>query len=194
MPPSEYVAHPADGTPRQASEIGPEAASAGWAVAARDVLIETAGRYHAVITTKELSAETQRRADIHTTQQTHHWIGKVLRQVSQDCQTRGEPLLSSLCVNTHGSVGEGYAELVSDLIGDGPGDHDDHAAGERLLCYRQFEAVGLPAGGGTAALTPVLSAKRSRDRQTRKQEAVLPTCPICFLELARTGKCDNCDS
>ena len=48
-----------DGDLIQAREVGPEEARAAWALAARDVLIETARQYRAVITYKELAAEVQ---------------------------------------------------------------------------------------------------------------------------------------
>ena len=66
-------------------------------------------------------------------------------------------------MNAEGSVGAGYAGNVASARGPVEGDSDDHAARERLECYRIFGA-DLPSGGGSWALTPRLSASRSRRR------------------------------
>ncbi len=83
----------------------------------------------------------------------HQWIGDVLGRVTDECQSRGEPLLSALCVSVQGSVGEGYADAVERARGTRPADPDDHAANERLSCYRHWEATGLPRDGGTPLRT-----------------------------------------
>ena len=50
---------PATGSWREASEVGGENARLAWTAAARDVLLDTAKCYHAVITYKELSGLVQ---------------------------------------------------------------------------------------------------------------------------------------
>lgn len=176
---------------REASEVGVEESRAAWAEAARPVLIGVAGRYHAVITYKELAAEVQRVTAIRTKQLTHYWIGDVLGRVARDSSQRGEPLLSALCVNSEGSVGDGYAVAVGEIDGPLTVDGDDHAAQQRLACYRLFEATGLPADGGSAALTPQLAARRTRLRKARIAETPADVCPTCHTQLPATKVCDN---
>jgi hypothetical protein len=175
-----------------ASEVGSDKARAAWAVAAREVLMDTAQRYHEVVTYKELSAAVKTKTGITTKQLTHYWIGDVLGRVSADCAQRQEPLLSALCVNAEGSVGEGYAEGVFSARGTRPEDADEHAAAERLECHRHFGAE-LPAGGGVPAFTPKVKASRDRARRARWAERVIPMCPKCHTAVPSTGVCDFCD-
>src|SRR4051794_4119319 len=97
-----------------ATDVGPEAARSVWAEAAREQLIDTARRYRAVTTYKELGEGVQHRSGISTKQLLHYWISDVLLRVAKDCAARGEPNLSSLCVNAAGSVGEGYRVAVAE--------------------------------------------------------------------------------
>jgi ribosomal protein L32 len=161
-------------------------------VAAREVLTEVAQSYHSVITSKELAAQVMERSNIHTSRPTHYWIGDVLGRVSADCAERDEPLLSALCVNAEGSVGKAYEGVVVAARGSQDGDSDDHAAIERLECYRHFGAE-MPKGGGVRALTPRLSASRSRERRARAAEKMPPLCPTCHTAVPSTGVCDYCD-
>jgi hypothetical protein len=163
-----------------------------WAVAARDLLLVTAGQYRALITYKELAEGVQRTTGIRTKRLMHYWIGDVLGRVAAQCAERGEPLLSSLCVNAAGSAGPSYGASVKAATGTAPEDLDEHAADERLKCYQHFGAT-LPAGGGKPALTAKLSAARSRDRAKRRAvEVATQICPVCQLQLPATGICDNC--
>jgi hypothetical protein len=175
-----------------AADIGDEAARTAWASAARGVLVETAQKYHAVITHKELAAEVMRRSQIHTARPMHYWIGDVLGRVSTECAQRDEPMLSALCVNAEGSVGKSYEPGVVAARGELAGDADDHAALERLECHRTFGAQ-LPKGGGVRALTPRLSAARSRLRRARAAEKMPPLCPSCHTAVPSTGVCDYCN-
>ena len=80
-------ASPSTGTPSRTpptppstpSEVGDEAARSAWAAAARDVLIETAHKYHAVITSKELAAAVMERSKITTKRPSHYWIARRAR-------------------------------------------------------------------------------------------------------------------
>ena len=180
------------GAPQDAADVGEEAARSAWAASARDVLMETASTYHSTITSKELAAEVMVRSNITTSRPTHYWIGDVLGRVSADCAERGEPLLSSLCVNAEGSVGKAYEGVVVAARGSQDGDADDHASVERLACYRHFGA-DMPKGGGVRALTPRLSASRSRERRARAAEKMPPLCPTCHTAVPSTGVCDYCD-
>ena len=179
---------------RDASEVGVEESRAAWAEAARPILIEVAQHYHAVITYKDLAEEAQRVTGVRGSQQMHYWIGDVLGRVSREAFSRGEPLLSSLCVKADGTVGERYAVAVAETTDDLTADGDDHAAVQRLACYRYFQAPDLPADGGSPALTPQLTARRARAKKVRLAEAPIDVCPKCNQQLPATKVCDNyCD-
>ena len=180
-----------DGSWQEASTVGDEAARSAWAESARDVLIEPARSYGATVTTKQLSAQVQSRTHIRTQQLTHYWIGDVLARVARDCAEREEPMLSALCVNADGSVGDAYAPIVKELTGAKVGDPDDHAANERLACYRHFGAE-MPADGGRPQLTDRLAASRTRARKAANDARPADVCPSCNMALPATGECDNC--
>jgi hypothetical protein len=177
---------------REVSEVGSDSARRAWADAGREVLLEAAHRYRAVVTYKELAGEVQLRTGIRTKQLMHYWIGDVLGRVSAECSKRQEPLLSSLCVNAAGSVGPGYAIAVRAASGEILEDLDDHAARERLACYQHFQATGLPADGGKPALTHQLAASRDRTRKANSVQRPIATCPTCHTQLPATGVCDFC--
>ncbi len=187
------------------------------------MLVEAAGRYRALVTYKQLATAVQEASGITTSLPMHQWIGDVLLRVTEDCQSRGEPLLSALCVSVQGSVGQGYADAVEQVRGTRPTDPDDHAAHERLSCYRHWEATGLPRDGGTplrtAHFTPVRKAAARKPavrkaaaskttpraaaprkvvaRPTAAAEATpskpVQLCPRCFTQVPASGICDYCD-
>ena len=148
-----------------ASVIGVETARATWAVAARERLLATAKEYHATVSYKALADFVQERSLVRTTQLHMHWIGDVLRRVSLSCIERGEPLLSSLCVDSRGRVGPGYTVVVEDHRREPLLHADEHAARERLQCYRYFGA-SLPEGGGVPAM-PVVTRPTQPTRAPR---------------------------
>jgi hypothetical protein len=144
----------------------------------------------------------------------HQWIGDVLARVTDECQSRTEPLLSSLCVTMQGSVGQGYADAVEHARGVRPDDPDEQAAQERLECYRHWQAVGLPRDGGTPLRTahfkptrkaspskPASRAAAPRKATARKTPSAAPAaepkpirlCPNCFTQVPASGVCDYCD-
>ena len=157
----------------------------------------------------------QEATGITTTQLMHQWIGDVLGRVTEDCQSRGEPLLSALCVTAQGSVGQGYADAVEQARGIRPADPDDHAAKERLSCYRHWKATGLPRDGGTPLRTAhfkpvrkvssskptprVAGAPKTTSRRPTAAKATpaepkpMPLCPTCFTQVPASGVCDYCD-
>jgi hypothetical protein len=205
---------PSPAEPRDAAEIGFAAARVEWAQAARPVLVEAAGRYRALVRLKQLSEQVQQDTGITTSRPPARWIGEVLEAVAEDCASRGEPLLSSLCVSMQGSVGDSYAVAVERIRGARPEDPDEHAAAERLECYRHWEAVGLPRDGGTplrtAHFTPVrrpatrpvvpkrpAAARTTTSRASTAKPAVEPKpdrlCPTCFTVVPASGICDFCD-
>lgn len=204
---------PVTGTWRETSEVGPEASRDAWALAGREALVETSRRYRATLTPKELALEMQRRSGIRTKQVPHLWLAEVLGRIALDAAAREEPNLASLCVDEAGHVGEGYAVAVRAVTGSRPEDPDGHAAHERLACYRHFEAVGLPAGGGSvAALLAATPRERTRattssrtprqaaprraparpSRPTKPADRPPAICPTCFMALPATGVCDYC--
>ena len=176
--------------PRDASEVGAAAARDAWAEAARPVLEEAAGRYRAVVTLTQLSTAVQESTGITTTQLMPQWIGDVLARVTDECQSRDEPLLSSLCVSAQGSVGQGYADAVEKARGERPEDPDGHAADERLACYRHWEAAGLPADGGTALrtshITPTKKAAPRKAAAPRKSTAAAKPAKVAAPRRAGT--------
>jgi hypothetical protein len=193
-----------------ATTVGQEHARATWALAARERLVETARVYHATIAYQELADFVQRRSLIRTTQLHMHWIGDVLGRVSEECARRGEPFLAALSVDARGHVGGGYVTAVEQLRGPLAVDPDEHAAHERLECYRHFGAT-LPEGGGepayvpapakpvrTATATPRVRASRAKPAArsaTRPavEEKPLVVCPVHFTVLPASGVCDLCD-
>ncbi len=193
--------------PRDASTVGSSVARASWAEAARTELLEAASRYRATRTYSQLAATVQASTGITTTQLMGQWIGDVLGRVSDECQSRDEPLLSALCVSAQGSVGKGYAEAVERARGTRPSDPDDHAAHERLACYRHWDASGLPSDGGTplrtahfavaGKATSKAAAPRTRKAAPKKVAAPPPppprVCPRCYTAVPSTGVCDYCD-
>lgn len=183
---------PATGEWREASEVGAEEAKAEWADAARDALIAVAGRYNAVISYKELANDVQIATGVRTKQLNHYWLGDVLSRVAAECAKRDEPLLSSLCINTAGSVGASYGTAVEMITGEAPEDPDVHAAGQRLLCHERFGAT-MPPDGGAPTLTAKLTASRERSSRAKPMERATETCPTCHMQLPATKVCNYCD-
>lgn len=182
---------PATGSWREASDVGSQKARDAWAAAARPVLLDVARHYHSVIRYRELADEVQRQAGIRTQQLLQYWIGDVLERVALDCKERAEPGLTSLVVDSAGSVGPGYAVAVRTVTGSTPDDADEHAAAERLRCHQHFKAPDLPADGGVPALTPQMTRRREWARQ-QKPAPQPKVCPTCYLQLPASGLCGNC--
>ena len=165
-----------------------------WANEARTALIEIARRYRATTTYGALGEHVQAKSGVFTKRLTQNWIGEPLATVSDQCSSRGEPLLSALCVyKSDGAVGLGYADAVERAYGETPDDLQNHAAEERLKCYRYFHAIDLPSDGGTAALTPQVATARQRildkDGTLRRDRDLTKRCPVCFQVPSITGIC-----
>ena len=193
----------------EARTLDIETARETFALAARHVLADTAGEYHAVITVADLADAVQERTRIRTRQAASQWLGDVLYRVAKACHGRREPLLGALCVGPDGRMSDWYADTVATVRGDTITDAEQHAAEERLDCYRVHGAE-LPPGGGEPALpprreparrvartTPASRGKPPAARRTatarRPEPAPAPLCPTCFMVLPSTGVCDNCD-
>jgi hypothetical protein len=194
---------PLTGAWRETSEVGPDATREAWAAAARERLLEAARRYRATVPPQELAIEVQRRSGIRTRQLWHHWLDEILGRVALESTSLEEPLLVALCADDAGRVPDGYAVAVRAAYGERPEHPNAHAAKERLECYRHFDAVGLPADGGSVAPAQTVSAPRAaKKRASSRQPAVKrPTkpadrppeiCPTCFMAIPRSGVCDNC--
>lgn len=169
----------------------PEALAA-WVPLAHEELIATARRYNAVIKYKELGERVQERSGIRTRMLLTNWIGKLLEEVAILAKAAGEPPLTSLCVHQDGTIGDGYAKAPKS-VADVPGeDIEVYAAEHRLLCYRYFQAAGLPADGGRPELTREVAERRVRARRAAREGAPRPRCPICYTELPTSGRCDYC--
>ncbi|WP_104107286.1 hypothetical protein [Nocardioides sp. 616] len=192
----------------EARTLDTETVRETWALAARHVLADVAREYHAVIGVAELGEAVQQRTRIRNRQPASQWVGDVLYRVAKDCVRRREPLLGSLCVGPDGRMSDWYADTVAAVRGDVVTDVEQHAAQERLECYRTHGAE-LPPDGGQPALPPQrpATARASRTSSSpraaktsparpaaRKPEPVAaPVCPRCFMVLPSTGICDNCD-
>lgn len=199
----------------EARTLDAETTRATWALAARHVLADTAMEYHAVITVPDLATAVQRRTRIRTKQAAGLWMGDVLYRVAQDCQRRREPLLGALCVGIDGHMSDWYADTVLAVRGERVNDPEQHAAQERLECYRTHGAE-LPPGGGVPALPPrrtrqprpARAARASAPRSPAPRPSTSRTpastragkpepreklCPTCYMALPATGVCDTCD-
>lgn len=184
----------APGTYRESdgSAVEFEQAKTAWTAVARPALLRTAATYHGTISYGDLAEEVQSVSGIRTRMLMHYWIGDVLGRVARACYAAREPLLSSLCVDASGSVGDGYRVALQETYGPPmPDDLDSHAAEERLKCYQRFGAT-LPPGGGAPALTPKLRASRERARQRASVAQKRAVCPTCHIVLPLSGQCDYC--
>lgn len=173
------------------TEVSIEDAKATWTPIAKTLLTSIAGTYNETITSSELADHVQETSGIRTKRLAHYWIGDVLGRVSAQCAADGKPLLSSLCVQRDGTVVNSYAAAVQAAYGIELVDVEQHAAEERLRCYQAFGAT-LPTHGGRATFTPQVAQRRTTQERRARAEAPKPTCPVCMLELPRTGVCENC--
>jgi hypothetical protein len=104
-----------------------------WGQAARQVLITTAAQEDETISYKQLADAVQDQTGIRTSMLIQNWVGRAALAAGRE----GEPLLSSLVVDSHGLVGDGYQEAINKFTSDGPiVDLQAHAAHQRTLCYR----------------------------------------------------------
>lgn len=165
------------------SYISNSDALTAWTPIAREALLATAQRYHAVLSYAELATRVQSASAISTRQDPAEWVGKLLDRVAVDAERRGEPPIAAL----------------------GVGDHDDDsAARDRLRCYRTY-ADDLPEDGGVPAVlrrTPERRAPRAtRTPSPRTSPRQAPpsapslrevTCVNCFLIVPAGPTCSSC--
>jgi hypothetical protein len=169
-----------------------------WEPFAIALLVDTARSYNGFVTYKQLAEFVQDETGISHKGLITNWIGELLGRVIAHCAQEGVPHLSSLCVTSEGTVGNGYrAVLVAEQRGREDDDEetleqlDDHAARTRLECYRYFGAE-FPPGGGEPTLTPQAKASRDYKRAQAKRDAPPKLCPIHRTQLPATGVCDYC--
>ncbi|WP_148664688.1 hypothetical protein [Mycobacterium colombiense] len=174
-----------------------------WEPFAIALLADAAKSYNCFVTYKQLAEFVQDETGITHKGLITNWIGELLGRVIAHCLENDIPHLSSLCVTSEGTVGNGYrAVLEAERIrardaGDLYDDKetleqlDDHAARTRLECYRHFGAE-LPPGGGEPTLTPQAKASRDYRRAQAKRDAPPKVCPVHHTQLPATGICDDC--
>jgi hypothetical protein len=108
--------------------------------AARDILIDVA-RAGTTITYGSLAERIVEDTGIEEQHPINSWIGNVLAAIAKKNHEQSEPLLSSLVVRaSDGYVGEGYLIPVRQLLGDDADNGEEHAALQRVRCYRLFAA------------------------------------------------------
>lgn len=172
-------------------------AAVAWALAAHEVLAETATIYGHFVTIDELAERVQEISGVHTDAPTRTWMDAILRKVARRCHSAGEPPLTSLCVRADHTVDLTY-KYVLELAGlPTPEDMELHAAYARWQCYQAYGAE-IPADGGMPPLTPKVAAKRNKStaRVTMvaapEPEPAPAVCPQCFIQLPATGFCQYC--
>jgi len=138
-----------------------------WASVAYEALKGIAHSYNSTIGYKELAIEVQDVTGVRTNQLIMNWIGLVLEIAAQRAVDAEEPPLTSLCVHTDGTIGDGYegAPKFVPVTTPVPADPDQLAAEHRLLCYQRY-ARDLPAGGGQATLTPQVAIQRRKESKS----------------------------
>jgi hypothetical protein len=186
--------------------VTPKVAHPYWAKHAYEVLVETAGRYNAVITYSELAEEVQARSSMRTRAEMRNWIGGLLADLAKVNHVRGEPPLTSLVVHKQdGRVGSGY-DAVLRLAGqppiEDPVERETHAAAARLECYRHWGAdVPADAQPTVHARTREVRERsprapgtvgRAMPRSAAAEERRGAVCPTCFMEMPLSGVCPNC--
>ncbi len=182
------MSQPAEPTPL----VTPAQGLPAWSPHAWDVLTETASTYGAVVTYGELAEAVQERSGVRTRSPQHRWVGDLLRTVLDRCTAEGRPQLSALVVHkADGEVGEGYDEVLRATGTEPfvqPMQREEHAAGERLACYRAWGA-DVPEDA-RPQLSPRLR-QRVDARPAAEPRRGAP-CPSCFLEMPVSGVCASC--
>lgn len=143
------------------SKVAHSEAVRAWAEVAYEELKRVAQTYNRVIPYTDLRHVVQETTGIGTTMLMHNWIGEVLEIVARRAAEAQEPPLTSLCVRTDGTIGDGYARAPKYSAASTAKDIDLRAAEDRLLCYRQY-ATDLPVGGGAVTLTPEVQVRRRK--------------------------------
>jgi hypothetical protein len=108
---------------------------------ARRILVDVA-RAGTTITYGSLAERLVEETEVEERRPINWWIGNVLAEVAKINHQQGEPLMSSLVVRaSDGRVGDGYLGLGEEILGEDPDDGEEHAALQRVRCYRFFAAT-----------------------------------------------------
>ena len=109
-----------------------------YADAAEDILVATSVASD-TITYGSLAERVLEETGIPERRPLPWWIGQVLAVVAKRNHGRSQPFLPSLVVRaSDGKVGDGYVIPIRELRGEEPEDAEEHAAIERVRCYRTF--------------------------------------------------------
>lgn len=186
-----------------------------WSRAAVALLTETASEYNRVLTLNEFADEIQRRAGAWANVTSKTWVRRVLAVVTLKCTEEGWPYLASLVVRpSDGKPGPWYLDVLAQTGPGASGNEVQHAAEQRLACYKFFDAE-LPADA-QVTLDPLRSRRRVHhlDTTARTTRASTSTksaapektqtrpraagerrgeiCPTCFMEMPVSGGCPQC--
>jgi hypothetical protein len=163
-----------------------------WALAAHEVLAETATGYGHFVTTNELAERVQDMSGVRTDAPTRTWVDAVLRKVARRCHSAGEPPLTALCVRRNHTVTDSYKYVVELAALPIPEDIELHAAYARWQCYHSY---GTDVPAGIPPLTPKVAARRGMST-ARVEQTVAPArmrvCDECFIQLPASGVCGFC--
>ncbi|MGW0178179.1 hypothetical protein [Nocardia sp. NPDC003345] len=173
-------------------------AAVAWAMAAHEVLTETATVYGYFVTVQELADRVQEMSGVRTDAPTRTWMDAILRKVARRCHNAGEPPLTALCVKRNLKVSDSYKYVLELAALPVPADIETHAAYARWACYAANGAE-VPADGGAPPLisrggsvkrgTPVTTTRTTAAKADTGRTVV---CASCFIQLPATGICEHC--
>lgn len=156
-----------------------------WAAVAYEELKRVAGTYNKLISYAGLRTVLRQETGLTTGMLMQNWIGGVLEIAAQRAADANEPPLTSLCVRSDGTIGDGYLRAPRAVAPSSTNDVEQLAAEDRLLCYAAF-ATDMPANGGI----PTLPAEVTLQRRTRDGDA---TSDAWLAELIATGELSTRD-
>lgn len=169
-------------------------ATVAWALAAHEVLLETAQDYGHFVTMNELAARVQEMSGVRTDAPTRTWVDAVLRKVARRCRSADEPPLTALCVRQNHTVTDSYTYVLELAALPIPDDLELHAAYARWQCYHTY---GTDVPAGIPPLTPKVAARRGATTPARPAGAPESTrvrvCDECFVQLPASGVCGFCN-
>ena len=100
-----------------------------WELFAIALLVNAGKRYNGFVTYKQLAEFVQDQTGITHKGLITNWIGELLGRVIEHCVEENIPHLSSLCVTSEGTVGNGYRAVLEaermrreDADADSPGE------------------------------------------------------------------------
>lgn len=169
-------------------------AAVAWALAAHEVLVETASGYGNFVTVTDLADRVQEMSGVRTDAPTRTWMDAILRKVARRCHGAGEPPLTALCVNRNHKVGDTYKYVLELAALPVPADLEMHAGYARWQCYHTY-AADTPAEPGIPPLTPKVAAARGMSTapaEVKPETTRVVMCSDCFTQLPANGICYYC--